>query len=83
MMIAAGEHVPEALKGLRVASSAGEPLNAEVIRWFADNVGCPLHDQYGHTEVGMIMMNHHGVDHAVRPGSAGVPDARLRSRCRG
>jgi len=73
MMIAAGDHVPQALKSLRVTSSAGEPLNAEVIRWFTENVGCPLHDHYGQTEVGMIMMNHHGVEHAIRPGSAGLP----------
>lgn len=42
MMIASGNYVPEAIKGLRVASSAGEPLNAEVIRWFAENIDCPL-----------------------------------------
>lgn len=73
MMIAAGNQVPEAIKKLRVASSAGEPLNAEVIRWFADNVGCVLHDQYGQTEVGMVMMNHHGLAHEVRAGGAGLP----------
>lgn len=74
MMIAAGDHVPAALKGqLRVASSAGEPLNAELIRWFDEQLECPLHDQYGQTEVGMVMMNHHGVRHPVRPGSAGLP----------
>ena len=73
MMIAAGDGVPDTLRSLRVASSAGEPLNAEVIRWFAEKVGCPLHDQYGQTEVGMIMMNHHGIEHALRPGSAGLP----------
>lgn len=74
MMIAAGDEVVDTLRGqLRVASSAGEPLNAEVIRWFEENVGVTLHDQYGQTEVGMVMMNHHGVEHAVRPGSAGLP----------
>ena len=74
MMIAAGDDVADMLRGqLRVASSAGEPLNVEVIRWFENNVGCTLHDHYGQTEIGMVMMNHHGVDHAVRPGSAGLP----------
>jgi acetyl-CoA synthetase len=74
MMIAAGDEVADTLSGqLRVASSAGEPLNAEVIRWFQENVGVTLHDQYGQTEVGMVMMNHHGVEHAVRPGRAGLP----------
>lgn len=73
MMIAAGDTVAPMLRGsLRVASSAGEPLNGEVIRWFDENVGCPLHDQYGQTEIGMVMMNHHGLHHSVRAGSAGV-----------
>ncbi|MEO0569623.1 MAG: AMP-binding protein [Pseudomonadota bacterium] len=74
MMIAAGDDVANTLRGqLRAASSAGEPLNAEVIRWFKENVGVNLHDQYGQTEIAMVMMNHHGVEHAVRPGSAGLP----------
>lgn len=74
LMIAAGDRVSETLKGrLRVASSAGEPLNAEVIRWFDEKLGCPIADQYGQTEMAMVMMNHHGLKHPVRPGSAGVP----------
>ena len=73
LMKAAGDEAADALRGqLRVASSAGEPLNAEVIRWFQEELGVTLHDQYGQTEVGMVMMNHHGIDHAVRPGSAGL-----------
>ncbi len=74
MIIAAG---PEAAKPmaehLRVASSAGEPLNPEVMRWFKQHVGCDLFDQYGQTECGMVLANHHGLRHAVRPGSAGFP----------
>lgn len=74
LMIAADADLSAQLKGrLRVASSAGEPLNAEVIRWFGEQLGCPLHDQYGQTETGMVMMNHHGLAHPVPPGSAGVP----------
>ncbi len=79
MMIAAGAEVVDALKGqLRVASSAGEPLNAEVIRWFDENICCPLNDHYGQTEVGMVMMNHHGLKHDIRPGSAGLPTPGYR-----
>lgn len=74
LMIAAGDDVANTLRGqLRVASSAGEPLNAEVIRWFQEKAGVTLHDHYGQTEIGMVMMNHHGIEHAVRPGSAGLP----------
>ena len=74
MIIAAG---PEAAKHfadhLRVASSAGEPLNPEVMRWFGQHIGCELFDQYGQTECGMVLANHHGLEHDVRPGSAGFP----------
>jgi acetyl-CoA synthetase len=58
---------------LRVASSAGEPLNPEVMRWFKQNIGCDLYDQYGQTECGMVLANHHGLSHDVRAGSAGFP----------
>ncbi|WP_417517251.1 AMP-binding protein [Minwuia sp.] len=74
MIIAEG---PEAAKplaaNLRVASSAGEPLNPEVMRWFRDHLDCNLFDQYGQTECGMVLCNHHGLSHDVRPGSAGYP----------
>jgi acetyl-CoA synthetase len=72
MMIAAGDEAAAPLKGqLRVATSAGEPLNPEVMRWFADKLDCPLLDQYGQTEIGMALVNHHGLRHPVHPGSAG------------
>ena len=74
MMIADGETVPDAIRGrLRVASSAGEPLNPEVMRWFDEKLNCPLHDHYGQTEVAMMLLNHHALKHPIRPGSAGFP----------
>ncbi len=74
LLIAAGGVVPQAIRGrLRVASSAGEPLNGEVMRWFADELECPLRDHYGQTEIAMVLMNHHGLAHPVRTGSAGLP----------
>ena len=74
MMIASGEAAAASTKGkLRVASSAGEPLNPEVMRWFNDHLDCPLYDQYGQTETGMVLVNHHGLDHPVTPGTAGRP----------
>ncbi|WP_454915424.1 acyl-CoA synthetase [Xanthobacter sediminis] len=72
LLIAAGPEAAEKVKGqLRVVSSAGEPLNPEVIRWFAEHLDAPIHDHYGQTELGMVVNNHHGLLHAVHPGSAG------------
>ncbi|BBD79865.1 AMP-binding protein [Aerosticca soli] len=72
MLMAAGDAPTAALRGqLRVASSAGEPLNPEVIRWFERVLGTRLHDHYGQTETGMTVCNHHALAHPVRVGSAG------------
>ena len=72
LLTAAGPEAAERVKGrLRVVSSAGEPLNPEVIRWFAEHLGAPIHDHYGQTELGMVVNNHHRLTHAVHPGSAG------------
>jgi acetyl-CoA synthetase len=57
---------------LRVASSAGEPLNPEVARWARRVLKCPLQDQYGQTETGMLVNNHHGLRHQIKEGSAGL-----------
>lgn len=74
MLLAAGEKPAEAVKGrLRACSSAGEPLNPEVVRWFRRHLDAPIYDHYGQTENGMMVNNHHGLDHPVRPGSAGRP----------
>lgn len=80
LLIAGGTAAAEAIRGrLRVVSSAGETLNPEVIRWFANTLDCPIHDHYGQTEVGMVLCNHHGLSHPVHPGSAGLamPGFRL------
>ncbi|MDT4801861.1 Acetyl-coenzyme A synthetase [compost metagenome] len=72
LLIAAGQAVSEQLRGqLRVVSSAGEPLNPEVIRWFASELDAPIHDHYGQTELGMVLCNHHALAHPVRMGAAG------------
>jgi acetyl-CoA synthetase len=74
LLIAAGEAAAAPVKGqLRVVSSAGEPLNPEVIRWFGEHLAAPIHDHYGQTEVAMVVNNHHGLVQKVRPGSAGLP----------
>ncbi|MCV6613020.1 MAG: AMP-binding protein [Amphritea sp.] len=57
---------------LRVASSAGEPLNPEVIGWVDRRLGCPVMDHYGQTETGMTACNHHDLEQRiVRVGSMG------------
>ena len=80
LLMAAGPGPAEAIDGhLRVVSSAGEPLNGEVIRWFRTHLGVTIHDHYGQTELGMVLCNHHALDHPVHQGSAGfaVPGHRV------
>lgn len=72
MMMAADPLQMAQLRGkFRVVSSAGEPLNPEVIRWFEQVLDAPIYDHYGQTEVGMVVCNHHALEHTVRSGSAG------------
>lgn len=58
---------------LRVASSAGEPLNTEVVNWVQRALGCPVMDHYGQTETGMTCCNHHRLEHAKPAGGMGMP----------
>lgn len=58
---------------LRAASSAGEPLNAEVAHWVEANLGCPVMDHYGQTETGMTCNNHHALNHVRHEGGMGMP----------
>ncbi|MCH8137356.1 MAG: AMP-binding protein [Proteobacteria bacterium] len=72
-LMAGGDGMADACQApIRVACSCGEPLNPEVIHWVNDHLGCPIHDQYGQTEVGVVVTNHHGLDHPSHPGSMGV-----------
>ncbi|WP_354683736.1 acyl-CoA synthetase [Cupriavidus necator] len=72
LLIAAGAAVSGPLRGrLRAVSSAGEPLNPEVIRWFASELDVTIHDHYGQTELGMVLCNHHALAHPVHMGAAG------------
>ncbi|MHC1557849.1 acetate--CoA ligase [Actinomycetospora sp. C-140] len=70
-------HGPEAaarhdLSALRHVASVGEPLNAEVVRWSADVLGTPVHDNWWQTETGAIMISNFAAEE-VRPGSMGRP----------
>lgn len=72
LIIASGTQRAAQLRDrIRLISSAGEPLNPEVIRWFEAELNAPIKDHYGQTETGMMVNNHHGLDHPVRPGSTG------------
>lgn len=59
---------------LRVASSAGEPLNPGVVEWAEKQWGIPIHDHFGQTELGMAVNNHHHQDvkKPIKTGSMGI-----------
>jgi acetyl-CoA synthetase len=42
---------------LRTASSAGEPLTADVVAWAPDALGTTVRDHFGQTEQGMIIVD--------------------------
>jgi len=56
---------------LRIACSAGEPLNPEVIRWFSSQFGIDLFDYYGLSESYPLCGNFPTME--VRRGSMGKP----------
>ncbi len=60
---------------LRRISSAGEPLNPDVVAWGAEVLGAAIHDTYGQTELGMSIVNGWQDDVAgeLRHGSMGRP----------
>lgn len=58
---------------VRSASSCGEPLNAEVVRFFRERWGVTVRDQYGSSELGLPIGNLATVAMEVKPGSMGLP----------
>ena len=58
---------------LRACSSAGEPLNPEVVDWAERRLDVPIRDHYGQTELGMTIVNgwHPEVQAPLKPGSMG------------
>jgi acetyl-CoA synthetase len=59
------------LSGLRHCTSAGEPLNPEVIRVWEERTGLTIFDAYGQTETTCLVANYRSMP--VRPGSMGRP----------
>jgi acetyl-CoA synthetase len=59
------------LSRLRHCTSAGEPLNPEVIRAWEQGVGLTVYDGYGQSETTLMVANYRCLP--VRPGSMGRP----------
>ncbi|MFC7096390.1 acyl-CoA synthetase [Halobaculum marinum] len=57
---------------LRHALSIGEPLGGGVVEWGRDRLGVTIHDTYGQTETGNMVINNYPAME-VRPGSMGKP----------
>nr|WP_227375950.1 AMP-binding protein [Haladaptatus halobius] len=57
---------------LRHALSIGEPLSAGVVEWGEETLGVTIHDTYGQTETGNMIINNYPTME-VRPGSMGRP----------
>jgi acyl-coenzyme A synthetase/AMP-(fatty) acid ligase len=59
------------LSAMRHCTSAGEPLNPEVIRSWKQSTGLTIYDGYGQTETTVLCANYRALP--VRPGSMGTP----------
>ncbi|MGA2925187.1 MAG: AMP-binding protein [Solirubrobacteraceae bacterium] len=67
-----GDFAKHDLSALRHCTSAGEPLNPEVIReWQRGTGGLMVYDGYGQTETTCLVANYRSME--VRPGSMGRP----------
>jgi acetyl-CoA synthetase len=71
-LLVQGDFAKHDLSALRHCTSAGEPLNPEVIRAWAEGTGgLTVYDGYGQTETTCLVANFRTVE--VRPGSMGKP----------
>ena len=59
------------LPNLRHCTSAGEPLNPEVMKKWEEGTGLTIYDGYGQTETVLLVANYQCLP--VRPGSMGKP----------
>jgi acetyl-CoA synthetase len=66
------------LSSLRFVASVGEPLDAELLRWAADVLGQPVHDNWWQTETGCIMVANLA-SMPIKPGSMGRPVPGIRA----
>ena len=58
---------------LRAISSCGEPLNAEVVRFFQETLGVTPADQFGSSENGLPLGNFNALEAEIIPGAMGLP----------
>jgi acetyl-CoA synthetase len=65
------DFAPHDLSALRHCTSAGEPLNPEVIRVWEERTGLRIYDGYGQTESTVLVANFPALP--IRPGSMGKP----------
>ncbi len=70
-LLVQGDFAAHDLSALRHCTSAGEPLNPEVIRAWRAGTGLTVYDGYGQTETCIVVANYRGVE--VRLGSMGRP----------
>jgi acetyl-CoA synthetase len=70
-LLVQGDFSRHDLSALRHCTSAGEPLNPEVIRAWREGVGLTVYDGYGQSETTLLVANFRRVP--VRPGSMGRP----------
>ena len=59
------------LSNLRHCTSAGEPLNPEVMKLWEEATGLPIYDGYGQTETVLLVGNYPCLP--IKPGSMGKP----------
>jgi len=81
MIMAAGDALADSYKGRIKAwryTSAGEYLDPKVSLWFGEKFGASISDQYGLTEVGMVLGNYPFMPE--KPGSMGRPMPGYRVR---
>jgi acetyl-CoA synthetase len=71
-LLVQGDFSAHDFSALRHCTSAGEPLNPEVIRAWRDGTGgLTIYDGYGQTETTLLIANYRAME--VRPGSMGRP----------
>jgi acetyl-CoA synthetase len=73
---AGGEHIHHKMKSLRILGSVGEPIAAEVWKWYFEAVGkeeAHICDTYWQTETGSNVITPLGGITPTKPGSASLP----------
>lgn len=68
------ERALDGVKTLQRVSTAGEPLNPELLGWSERVLGTPIHDHYGQSELGMPIGHHHhpSLARPLVPGTMGT-----------